>query len=84
MECHMVLLFRSAVTEGAQCSYRPLEYSFYDPQGEIRSFRVRLCSGFITETQVSANGNLRTVHTNYRYFSPVCDYAGNVDLNNSY
>ena len=27
---------------------------------------------------------LRTVHTNYRYFSPVCDYAGNVDLNNSY
>ena len=27
-------------------------------QGEIRSFRVRLYSGFITETQVSANGNL--------------------------
>lgn len=30
MECHMVLLFRSAVKEGAQCSYRPMEYSFYE------------------------------------------------------
>ena len=29
-----------------------------DPQGEIRSFRVRLYSGFLTETQVSASGNL--------------------------
>ena len=27
-------------------------------QGEIRSFRVRLYSGFLTETQVSPNGNL--------------------------
>ena len=27
---------------------------------------------------------LRTVPTNKRYFSPVCDYAGNVDLNKSY
>ena len=26
---------------------------------------------------------LRTVPTNLRYFSPVCDYAGNVDLNKS-
>ena len=27
-------------------------------QGEIRSFRVRLYSGFLTETQVSTSGNL--------------------------
>ena len=27
-------------------------------QGEIRSFRIRLYSGFLTETQVSASGNL--------------------------
>ena len=27
---------------------------------------------------------LRTVPTNERYFSPVCAYAGNVDVNKSY
>ena len=29
-------------------------------------------------------GLLRTVPTNKRYFSPVCDYAGNVDLKKAY
>jgi len=39
--------------------------------------------GTDVQRYVAERDSLRTVHTNNRYFSPVCDYAGNVDLNNS-